>query len=269
MSDRIFKNLLAAQWQQGNFLCVGLDPDLEKIPKEFQKGNVVETLVAFNTAIIDATKDLVCAYKPNSAFYERYGADGIRALKDTIAVSRALAPEIPVILDAKRADLDNTNKGYVYSAFDELGADAITVHPYLGSEALEPFLSRQDKGVIVLCRTSNPGAKEFQDLDVGGEPLYMRVARTVQDTWNTRGNCGIVVGATYPEELKKIRSVVPDLPILIPGIGAQGGDLEKSVINGRDSQGGGIIISTSRAVIYAASVRESAQAFDSAIRKAV
>ena len=284
MTERNFRSLLERQWDKGNFLCVGLDGDIEKIPESARKDGIAETLVGFHRTVIDATRDLVCAYKPNSAFYERYGAEGIRALEETIAYAHEVSPDVPIILDAKRADLENTNKGYVEGIFDHLKADAVTVHPYIGSEGLAPFLERKDKGIVVLCRTSNPGAGEFQDLLVDGtstklgtnEPLYMKVARNVGERWNTNGNCMIVVGATYPDELKQIRAVVPDLPILIPGIGAQGGDLEKSVRAGRDARGRGFILSTSRAVIYASgaadyqnAIRARAQEYDRAIRSAL
>jgi len=172
-------------------------------------------------------------------------------LANTIKFIHQVAPEVPVILDAKRADIGNTNKGYVQAAFEELGVDAITVHPYLGKEALQPFLNRGDKGVFVLVRTSNPGAGEFQDLQVNGEPLYQIVARQVATEWNKNNNCGVVVGATYPEELLLIRQVVGDMPILIPGIGAQGGDVEKTVRAGKDSRGRGMIINSSRGIIFA------------------
>lgn len=272
--DRNYRELLEAQWEAGKFLCVGLDTDFEKMP-EHLKGSLGESIVNFNRAIIDATKDIVGAYKPNTAFYEAYGDVGVDALKQTVSYILEQAPEIPVILDAKRADIGNTNNGYVHFAFDHIQADAITVHPYLGSEALEPFLAREEKGVIVLCRTSNLGAGEVQDLIVDGQPLYISVAQCVAKKWNARGNCSVVVGATYPEELKKVRAEIGDMPILIPGIGAQGGDIEKTVLAGRDSRGAGMVIAASRAVIYASSgadfadaARRSAQELDSAIRAA-
>ncbi len=279
--SRDFRQLLEAQWEQGKFLCVGLDSDYEKIPQAARPARpgqvgVGETIVAFNRAIVDATKDLVCAYKPNSAFYEAHGDEGWKALRATIQYIHDQAPEVPVILDAKRADIGNTNNGYVESAFDHLHADAITVAPYQGGEALAPFLDRKEKGVIVWCRTSNPGASEFQDLNVGREPLYMVVARHVAEKWNKNGNCGLVVGATYPEELAAIRKEVGDMPILIPGVGAQNGDLEKTVAAAKDSRGRGMIISVSRAVIFASSgddfakaAREKVTALHDAIRKAL
>src|SRR5713226_9764580 len=203
-STATFVSKLERCWQQGNFVCVGLDSDYERIPAMVKsRGSIEEALFVFNRDIIDATHDLVCAYKPNSAFYEAQGDQGFRALCRTVRYIKDTYPHIPVILDAKRADIGSTNLGYVQAAFDIIGVDAITVHPYLGKEALAPFLARKEKGIIVLARTSNPGAAEFHDLLVGEarEPLYQVVARSVAQSWNTNGNCGLVVGATYPSEL--------------------------------------------------------------------
>ena len=288
MNDRNFRQMLEAQWSRGNFVCVGLDSEFGKIPESARRsGNecdvsVANTIVAFNLAIVEATKDLVCAYKPNAAFYEAYGDEGIGALQRTIVDIHAIAPDVPVILDAKRADIGNTNAGYVDAAFGFLRADAITVHPYLGAEALQPFLARAEKGVIVLCRTSNPGAGEFQDLPVaidneegkflaealGIEPKmygyvakpYQHVAYRVAKHWNKNGNCALVVGATYPDELCEVRRLIGDMPILIPGIGAQGGDVEKTVSAGKDSRGQGMIINSSRGVIFASKGADFAEA---------
>ena len=268
MNDRNFRQMLEAQWSRGNFVCVGLDSEFGKIPKSLQwdqfwreRQDVGNVIVEFNRAIVEATKDLVCAYKPNAAFYEAHGDEGIGALQRTIADIHAIAPDVPVILDAKRADIDNTNAGYVDAAFGFLRADAITVHPYLGAEALQPFLARAEKGVIVLCRTSNPGAGEFQDLSVNGEPLYRFVARRVASEWNKNGNCALVVGATYPDELREVRELVgDDMPILIPGIGAQGGDVEKTVSAGKDSRGRGMIVNSSRGIIFASKGADFAEA---------
>ncbi len=276
MTGRNFRTLLDAQWDEKKFLCVGLDTDFEKIPEHLQSSGPHEGIFAFNTAIVDATKDIASSYKPNSAFYEAYGDQGFAALQATIAYINEVAPEVPVILDAKRADIGNTNNGYIVSAFDYLGADAITVQPYLGAEALAPFLERADKGIIVLCRTSNPGAGELQDIDAGGEPLYMHIARLVSESWNRNRNCGLVVGATYPDEMRTIRAAADDLPFLIPGIGAQGGDLEKTVAAGKDSRGRGMIISASRSITFASSgadfadvARTKAQELHDAIQKAL
>lgn len=262
---RNFMALLRAQWDNGNFVCVGLDPDLTKIPKCVHMQTIENTIVEFNRAIVRATKDLACAYKPNIAFYEAHGSEGLGALRRTIMYINTNAPHTPVILDAKRADIGNTNAGYVEAAFDLLEADAITVHPYLGAEALQPFLDCEDKGIIVLCRTSNNGAGEFQDRYISvlpgcNMPLYEFVSRQVAIEWNKNGNCLLVVGATYPEELAQVRKIVGDMPILIPGIGAQGGDVKKTVLAGRDSRGQGMIINSSRGIIYASSGPDFAEA---------
>ncbi len=260
VSKRNFRELIETKWGEKKFLCVGLDSDYTKIPEFARTDDIANTIVTFNKAIVEATKDLVCAYKPNIAFYEAYGDAGWFALCETIVRIREMAPDVPVILDAKRADIGSTNVGYVDAAFDLLQADAITVHPYLGAEALEPFLARAEKGIFVLCRTSNPGAGEFQDLLVNGEPLYRFVARRVASEWNKNGNCALVVGATYPDELREVRGLVGDMPILIPGIGAQGGDVEKTVSAGKDSRGQGMIINSSRGIIFASKDRDFAEA---------
>ncbi len=254
-SSSIFVAKLEQRWQQGHFVCVGLDTEWVRIPHSIkaQFTSVGEQMFSFNREIIDATAELVCAYKPNAAFYEAEGTAGLEALYETVAYVKRSHPNIPVILDAKRADIGSTNNGYVKAAFDELGVDAITVHPYLGREAMKPFLNRTDKGVIVLIRSSNPGAGEFQDLRVTDkqEPLYQVIARSVADTWNENGNCAVVVGATYPQELATVRSIVGDMPILIPGIGAQGGEIEATVRAGKDSRSMGMIINSSRGIIFA------------------
>lgn len=262
-------------WAKSNFVCVGLDSDYSQISdaatRLYTKPGLPEwKIYVFNKEIIDATHDLVCAYKPNIAFYEAEGIEGIEALKNTIDYVHETYPEIPVILDAKRGDTGDTNLGYVKAAFDELGADAVTVHPYLGKEALKPFLDRRDKGIFVLARTSNPGAGEFQDLRIDNLdypewgsrslPLYQYVAKRVVDYWNENGNCGVVVGATYPEELAKVRKIVGDMPILIPGIGTQGGEVEATVKAGQDSRGWGMIINSSRGIIFASKGKDFAQA---------
>ncbi len=261
MNSRNFRRMLENRWSRNRFVCVGLDSEFDRIPESVRRRiSIADIIVAFNRAIVAATADLVCAYKPNIAFYEAHGAAGIAALQQTIADIHAVAPDVPVILDAKRADIGNTNAGYVDAAFGFLRADAITVHPYLGAEALQPFLAREEKGIFVLCRTSNPGAGEFQGLSVNGEPLYRHVARRVANEWNKNGNCALVVGATYPDELRKVRELVGDMPILIPGIGAQGGDVEKTVIAGQDRHGRGMIINSSRGIIFASNGADFAQA---------
>ncbi|MCR4306045.1 MAG: orotidine-5'-phosphate decarboxylase [Candidatus Daviesbacteria bacterium] len=240
-ADQTFLDKLTAKWDENKFVCVGLD-----------KGNF-----EFDQNIIDQTFDLVCAYKPQSAFYEAEGTTGLEALKKTVQYVREKDPSIPIILDAKRADIGSTNEAYVKAIFDDLGVDAVTVHPYLGKEAIEPFLQRAEKGIIVLVRTSNPGAGEFQDLQVNGKPLYQVVAEHVANDWNANGNCAVVVGATYPEEIKIVREIIGDMPILVPGIGAQGGDLESTLKNGLNSKKQGLIISSSRGIIFAPNPREA------------
>jgi orotidine-5'-phosphate decarboxylase len=260
MSTRDFRELVSVKWSEKKFLGVGLDPEFEKLPQHLQMIGPREGIAAFNMAIVAATKDVACAYKLNSAFYEAHGEDGWAALQATIEEIHLVAPDVPVILDAKRADIGNTNGGYVAAIFDRLGADAVTIHPYLGAEAVQPFLDRKEKGVIVLCRTSNHGAGEFQDLSVDGEMLYQRVARHVSERWNKNGNCALVVGATYPEEMKEIRAIAPELPFLIPGIGTQGGNLEASVQAGKDKNGQGMIISASRSIIFSSVGKDFAEA---------
>jgi len=249
-SDRVpFAEMLRARWEKtGSLLCVGLDPELARIPTcakvdrlnieavagpgHSPETDVERWLLAFTQAIVRATADAVCAFKPNSAFYEQYGVAGVRSLQRLIGYIHAHHPGIPVILDAKRGDIGSTSAAYARFVFDELDADAVTLHPYLGRDAIAPFLERAGRGTLILCRTSNPGSGEFQDLTVtsaGGrsEPLYQRVARTVAAEWNTRGNCGLVVGATKPDELRALRKRAPELPFLIPGVGTQGGRLEQ------------------------------------------
>jgi orotidine-5'-phosphate decarboxylase len=244
---------LRRRWAAGTLLCVGLDPEPERLPAPLAHRPSAEALLAFNTALVDATADLVCAYKPNSAFYEAHGPDGLQALQRTITYIHERAPDVPVLLDAKRGDMANTSHAYARAIFDIYGADAVTVQPYQGQEALAPFLERADRGVFILCRTSNPGAGELQDLPVGRDPLYLHLAGRVADAWNTHGNCGLVVGATWPDELRAVRSRAAALPILLPGIGAQGGDLAASVRAGLDADGMGLLVSVSRGVIYASS----------------
>ncbi|HEY1387997.1 MAG TPA: orotidine-5'-phosphate decarboxylase [Ktedonobacterales bacterium] len=260
-----FLEKLRRRWHDGRtLLCIGLDPELDQAPTA-QGADVETALVSFNTAIVDATADLVCAYKPNAAFYERHGAAGWNALARTIAHIHERYADVPVLLDAKRGDMGNTARAYADAIFDTLGADAVTLHPYLGGDALQPFLKRADRGCFILAHTSNPGASEFQDLtlratDGTEEPLYLAVARTVARRWNANGNCGLVVGATYPEQLRAVRQAVGDLPLLIPGIGAQGGDLAAVMNVGLDSQGAGLLISASRSVIFASSGADFADA---------
>lgn len=259
-----FAAKLESSWNRGFFVCIGLDSDYDKLPDSLKKStdDIEGSLTKFNHSIVDATAEMVCAYKVNSAFYEGFGLAGLKATQTTIKYIKKNSPQVTVILDYKRGDIGNTNFGYVKYAFDVLDADAVTVSPYLGKEAMKPFLDRKDKGIIVLAKTSNPGASEFQDLLVGQnqEPLYKVIARNVAKSWNENGNCGLVVGATYPSEAAQIRKVAGDIPFLIPGIGAQGGDLEATVKAGRDSKNQGMIINSSRGIIFASSGADYAQA---------
>ena len=240
--------LLNISRKNTSLLCIGLDPDPELMPR-------VDVL-QFNKAIIEATHDLVCAYKPNLAFYEALGTEGLAILEKTI---KCIPGNIPVIADAKRSDIGNTAKAYARALFAVLGFDAATVNPYLGFDSIEPFINYRDKGVFILCRTSNKGAADFQDLRTDGLPLYEAVARKAKE-WNTYGNIGLVVGATYPEELKKVRSICPEMPLLIPGIGAQGGDLASAVGYGVDARGEKAIINVSRQILYASREKDFARA---------
>lgn len=246
--------LTAAQAKNNSLLCVGLDPDTGKLPQGLSQ-------FEFNKAIVDATADLVCAYKPNSAFYEAHGAAGIEELKQTCDYILQNHPDVPIVLDFKRGDIGNTNNHYARFAFDYLGADAITVQPYQGREAIQAFLDYKDKGIIVLCKTSNQGSGEFQDLSVDGQKLYLKVAQNVRDEWNANGNCLLVVGATYPEEMAEARKAVgDDMVFLVPGIGAQGGDMEAILKAGLNSGGSGLIINSARAILYASSGEDFAEA---------
>ncbi len=271
--DRNFRKMLEEQWARGKFVCVGLDSEYGKIPAHLRKDDIYRGLLDFNEAIVDATKDIACAYKPNAAFYEMHGTQGVTALAESILYVRTVAPEVPVILDFKRGDIGNTNDGYVAEAFTYYQADAVTVNPYLGREALKPFLDREDKGIIVVCCTSNPGGGEFQRIPVipewminGSIPLYQYVARRVFNEWNRNGNCALVVGAPYPDDLRKVREIVGDMPILIPGVGFQQKNVpietqvEQVVSAGGDSRWQGMIINSSRGIIFASSGTDFAEA---------
>lgn len=258
----------AAQRRNASLLCVGLDPEPAKFPTHLH--GRPDAVFAFCRAIVDATADLVCCFKPQFAHFAAVRAED--ALERLIAHIHATHPDVPVILDAKRGDIGSTAQHYASEAFDRYGADAVTVNPYLGRDSVQPFLDRADKGVIVLCRTSNPGARDLQDLIVpdkigGGKPLYQHVAQLVARDWNANGNCALVVGATYPDELREVRALVGDMPILVPGIGAQGGDVEAVLRNGKNAQGAGLIISSSRAILYAGSGEDFAQAARGEARK--
>jgi orotidine-5'-phosphate decarboxylase len=239
-----------------SLVCVGLDPEIERFPKHIAAEP--SPIFQFNKAIIDATHDLVCAYKPQFAHYAAYEAED--QLERTIEYVHRTYPGVPVILDAKRGDIGSTAERYAIEAFERYGADAVTVNPYLGTDALEPFLSHADRGVIVLCRTSNKGGADLQDLEVGGRRLFQVVASLAAERWNTRGNCLLVVGATYPQELAQVRQIVGDMPLLVPGVGAQGADVAQAVGAGQDARGTGLIISSSRAILYASATADFAQA---------
>lgn len=235
--------------QVESLLCIGLDPEWARLPEHLR--NEVYPLFAFCREVIDSTAEFACAFKPNTAFFEAHGAKGWDELAMTFAYLRDNQPGVFTICDAKRGDIGNTNEGYVSAIFDSLGADAITLHPYLGSEALAPFLRRSDHASIILCRTSNAGAGELQDLQLNGKPLWEHTAERVSRDWNVHGNCMLVVGATWPEEMRRIREVAPEMTFLVPGIGAQGGDVIAVVQAGLRSDGYGLMLSSSRAVLYA------------------
>jgi orotidine-5'-phosphate decarboxylase len=241
--------LAAAMQRNRSLVCVGLDPDPRLVPPRVRER--IDWVAYFNAGIIEATADLVCAYKPNLAFYEALGPVGMAGLRQTLA---RIPAAIPVVLDAKRGDIGASAARYAAALFEELGADAATVNPYMGFDAVEPFLAYRDRGVFVLCKTSNPGAADFQDLvctvDGVTAPLYAHVARAAV-AWDRYGNVGLVVGATQPDALRTVRALAPELPLLVPGVGAQGGELAVAVREGLDRQAGGLLIAASRAILYA------------------
>ena len=252
-----FSDKLVAAWDASDsMLCVGLDPDPTRIPAHLGIG--FESVQRFCIDVIDAVADVACAVKPQIAYFSAIGAESV--LEVVCEHVRLRHPHLALILDAKRGDIGDTAALYAREAFERYGADAVTVNPYLGTDSLAPFLATPGKGTIVLCRTSNAGSGEFQSRTMDGEPLYECVARTAADTWTTMGDCALVVGATYPEELARVRALVGDMPILVPGIGAQGGDIDAVVRAGRTSDGRGLIINSSRAVLYADDGRDFARA---------
>lgn len=258
MNDFVKK--LAGAWRANNsLLCVGLDPDLKRLPAPLV--GRADAITQFCRVVVDATADLVCAFKPQIAYFHAERAEG--QLEDLIAYIHERHPAIPVILDAKRGDIGSTAEQYAREAFERYQADAVTVSPFLGHDSITPYTSYKERGVIVLCRTSNPGGSDMQFLDVDGpqgpEKLYQRIARTVATEWNVNGNCALVVGATYPAELADVRRIAGDLPILVPGIGAQGGDIAATVAAGKSSVGSGLIISSGRAILYASGGADYAQ----------
>ncbi len=260
------ERLARAQQLSGGLLCVGLDPDPDKLPQDLSATS--DPLLSFGQRVVDATCDLAAAYKPQIAFYSALGAEA--ALAATIAYIRVKAPHALVILDAKRGDIGNTAVAYAREAFERYAADAVTVNPYMGEDSVLPFLAHPDRGAILLCRTSNPGARDFQDLAVEGVPLYRRVAERAAESWNALGNLMLVVGATYPKEMAELRRAHPQLTFLVPGIGAQGGDLEAILQSGLNAAGRGLLISASRSIIYAGdaeAMRAAARELHTAINR--
>ncbi|UNK48933.1 orotidine-5'-phosphate decarboxylase [Lysobacter sp. S4-A87] len=259
-----FITALKQRWTQANSLvCVGLDPEPAKFPARFNGDP--DAVFNFCREIVDATAQYACAFKPQIAHFAALGAED--ALQRLVAHIHAAHPGIPVILDSKRGDIGSTAQHYASEAFDRYGADAVTANPYLGRDSLQPFLDRADRGVVILCRTSNPGAGDLQDLVVAdGRPLYQHVAEKVAREWNSHGNCALVVGATWPQQLREVRAIVGDVPFLVPGVGAQGGDVEAVVSNAKTADGTGLMVSSSRAILYASSADDFADAAARAAR---
>jgi len=258
-----FMHVLRTRWERSESLvCVGLDPEPDRFPARF--AGDADAVFAFCRAIVDATAPYACAFKPQIAHFAALGAED--ALRRLIAHVHATHPDIPVILDSKRGDIGSTAQHYASEAFVRYAADAVTVNPYLGRDSVQPFLDHADKGVVILCRTSNPGAGDLQDLLVDGMPLYQHVARKVATEWNAHGNCALVVGATWPEQLRAVRSIVGDIPFLVPGVGAQGGDVAAVVGNAKTADGTGLIVSSSRAILYASRDEDFADAAAGAAR---
>jgi orotidine-5'-phosphate decarboxylase len=259
-----FIEKLKAAWRDNNSLvCVGLDPDPSRFPPHL--ASHPDAIFEFCRGIVDATADQVCAFKPQFAHFAAIGATG--ALLKTIVHIHSHHPKIPVILDAKRGDIGSTAEMYAREVFDHYHADAVTVSPFLGGDSLKPYTDRKDRGVIALCRTSNPGARDLQDLICGGTPIFEIIADLAAREWNTNGNLMLVVGATYPQELGVIREIVGEMPLLVPGVGAQGGDVEAVVKMGQDSFGAGLMISSSREIIYAGDGEDYAQKSRAAAQK--
>jgi orotidine-5'-phosphate decarboxylase len=240
---------LTAAWRTNDsLLCVGLDPDVKRMPPALQ--GRPDAILEFCKNIVDATADLACAFKPQIAYFAAARAED--QLEDLCRYIRSAYPQMPLILDAKRGDIGATAEQYAREAFERYDASAVTVNPYMGFDSVMPYLERSERGTIVLCRTSNPGGSDLQALDAGGVPLYLHVARLVAQKWNTNGQCALVVGATFPQELAKVRALVGDMPLLVPGIGAQGGDVVATVAAGQTARGDGMMINSSRAILYAA-----------------
>jgi orotidine-5'-phosphate decarboxylase len=256
------QDLHAAWLRNDSLVCVGLDPEPAKFPPRF--AGDPDAVFGFCRAIVDATAGLVCAFKPQIAHFAALGAED--ALQRLIAHIHSAHPGVPVILDSKRGDIGSTAQNYAIEAFDRYAADAVTGNPYLGRDSVQPFLDRTDKGVVILCRTSNAGAGDLQDLLVDGRPLYQHVAAKVANEWNANRNCLLVVGATWPQQLREVRAIVGDVPFLVPGVGAQGGDVEAVVANGCTADGSGLLVSSSRAILYASDGDDFADAARNAAR---
>jgi len=260
-----FMQALHARWSEADSLvCVGLDPEPAKFPAKFAGDD--DAVFAFCRDIADATAQYACAFKPQIAHFAALGAED--ALTRLIAHIHATHPGVPVILDSKRGDIGSTAQHYAAEAFDRYASDAVTANPYLGRDSVQPFLDRADRGVVILCRTSNAGAGDLQDLVIDGRPLYQHVAEKVAREWNTHGNCSLVVGATWPAQLKQVRAIVgDDVPFLVPGVGAQGGDVEAVVTNAKNADGTGLMVSSSRAILYASKGEDYAAAAANAARE--
>jgi orotidine-5'-phosphate decarboxylase len=259
-----FFDKLSAAWSANDsLLCVGLDPDIAKFPAHLR--DRPDAIFAFCKSIIDATADTACAFKPQIAYFAALAAeDQLQAVCDYL---HETYPQIPIVLDAKRGDIGATAEQYAREAFERYGADAVTVNPYMGFDSIAPYLEWKDRGAIVLCRTSNPGGSDLQFLTADGKPIYQHVARMVAEKWNTNGQCGLVVGATFPAELAAVRRIVGDLPLLVPGVGAQGGDIQATVQAGRTAAGSGMMINSSRAILYANPARQTGEDFAQAARR--
>ncbi|WMW82057.1 orotidine-5'-phosphate decarboxylase [Undibacterium cyanobacteriorum] len=257
-----FIQKLSQAWTSNqSLLCVGLDPDIKKFPAEF--ASQPDAIFAFCKAIIDATADVACSFKPQIAYFAALRAED--QLEEICRYLKQNYPHIPIVLDAKRGDIGATAEQYAREAFERYEADAVTVNPYMGFDSVAPYLEWKDRGAIVLCRTSNAGGSDLQFLDVGGKPLYQHVAHLVADKWNTNGQCALVVGATFPNEIAQVRALVGDMPLLIPGVGAQGGDVESTVKAGRTANGTGMMINSSRAILYAKT--NEGESFSAAARR--
>jgi orotidine-5'-phosphate decarboxylase len=243
-----FIQKLSAAWASNNsLLCVGLDPDVSKLPAELAQQP--DAIFTFCKAIIDATADLACSFKPQIAYFAAIRAED--QLEDICRYIKTTYPAMPIILDAKRGDIGATAAQYAREAFERYDADAVTVNPYMGFDSVAPYLEWKDRGAIVLCRTSNAGGSDLQFLNVDGKPLYQHVAKLVAEKWNTNGQCALVVGATFPQELAQVRRLIGEMPLLVPGIGAQGGDIAATVAAGKTTDGSGMMINSSRAILYA------------------